>query len=834
MAKFPVYERSQGISGSARMPYMDSNALTGPARALVGLGGAIGDLGSEVAQIHAKFADDRRNADSAKRTADFQVELDQADAEARKTSDGVNFTADAHKRFEQIAEKYAAGAPDDEGKRRFMAFAESQRPAFMRSAGLFQAGTEIAKINSDLTAGLNGQLTRIRQSPDNYDSAFTQGSAAIEALKDRLTPEQELKLRDWFKSSAQFERAKGIKDKDPQAAMRDMGGGQRGGPTAWRDAIASIESAGSGGYSAVGPTHPKLGRALGRYQIMEANIPSWSRAALGREVTVAEFMAKPAIQDAIFDHKFGGYVRRFGEEGAAQAWFAGPGGVGKTDRKDVLGTDVGGYGAKFMAALGRKGGPNTEGNPYYDALTPDQISQLYEQSDTEVTKQVAQDYASMKDQFALMMANNQVTRSDIEASSLNAGDKAAFLTKWDKDHAGEARGMEINRAISEGRSVGLNIFDADDKKAGDAGYDLRIKGASMEALPTISEDYVRATGYVPKALQQALRQGALASDARQMAYAMQLADRVENAAPGAFGKFDGSSEVSDKLARFRSLTFGRGMNAEQAAAEMVKPEDGTSKASRDVLKTQATAFTKDLTVNDVAAAFDPGWFGFEPDVGLGGRNAVLLADYRRLAEDAFYENGGDKNAAKGLAISRLRKTWGVSAVSGSPTITKYPPENFYPTIGGTHDYLAAGAREAADAYAAEQGHTVLDIGILADERTIREKDSGIPPTYRLFYTYNDAESGQTLVDEVLTNRFGLTSEQLKARVEADKSRAGERFIEAWSDADQELEHDAQVEADARRAYDETTGEDWMKAKAEQAVRERGRMRNVETSDGSSM
>jgi hypothetical protein len=127
--------------------------------------------------------------------------------------------------------------------------------------------------------------------------------------------------------------------------------GGMGGNTRYRNAIASIESAGSGDYAAVGATHPKLGRALGRYQIMEANIGPWSMAALGREVTVKEFMENPGIQDAIFDHRFGVYVSQFGEHGAAEAWFAGPGGVGKSGRADVHGTTVGEYGRRFMAAL---------------------------------------------------------------------------------------------------------------------------------------------------------------------------------------------------------------------------------------------------------------------------------------------------------------------------------------------------------------------------------------------------------------------------------------------------------------------------------------------------
>lgn len=132
------------------------------------------------------------------------------------------------------------------------------------------------------------------------------------------------------------------------AATSPNGGGMQN----YRDAIASIESKGSGDYSAVGPTHPKMGRALGRYQIMEANIGPWSQAALGRAVTPEEFMANPQLQDAVFDHQFGQYVQKYGPEGAAQAWLGGPGGVGKTGRRDSLGTSIGDYGKRFMAAGG--------------------------------------------------------------------------------------------------------------------------------------------------------------------------------------------------------------------------------------------------------------------------------------------------------------------------------------------------------------------------------------------------------------------------------------------------------------------------------------------------
>ena len=122
-----------------------------------------------------------------------------------------------------------------------------------------------------------------------------------------------------------------------------------GGLGAYRNAIASIESGGN--YQAIGPT-TNGDRPYGKYQIMGRNIPEWSKEVLGYEVTPEQFLASPQIQDAVFDGKFGGYVAKYGPIGAAQAWLGGPGSVGKTGRKDVLGTSVGQYGQKFARALG--------------------------------------------------------------------------------------------------------------------------------------------------------------------------------------------------------------------------------------------------------------------------------------------------------------------------------------------------------------------------------------------------------------------------------------------------------------------------------------------------
>lgn len=119
----------------------------------------------------------------------------------------------------------------------------------------------------------------------------------------------------------------------------------------------------------MGPATKSGDRAHGKYQIMGANIGPWSKEILGQELTPQEFLASPQAQDAVFQGKFSQYVDKYGPEGAAQAWIGGPGGVGKVDRKDGLGTSIGAYGQRFMAGLPSGGGTQ---NPPAPVSSPPQ------------------------------------------------------------------------------------------------------------------------------------------------------------------------------------------------------------------------------------------------------------------------------------------------------------------------------------------------------------------------------------------------------------------------------------------------------------------------------
>ena len=122
----------------------------------------------------------------------------------------------------------------------------------------------------------------------------------------------------------------------------------------WANAIASIESAGSGDYSALGPITAKGNRAYGRYQVMDFNIGPWTEKYLGRRLTPEEFLASKEAQDAVFAGEFGGNVEKYGNpQDAASVWFTGKPVATGGNRKDILGTTGSGYVNKFNEALGQ-------------------------------------------------------------------------------------------------------------------------------------------------------------------------------------------------------------------------------------------------------------------------------------------------------------------------------------------------------------------------------------------------------------------------------------------------------------------------------------------------
>ena len=114
-------------------------------------------------------------------------------------------------------------------------------------------------------------------------------------------------------------------------------------------AIATNESGGR--YEALGPLTGRGDRAYGKYQVMGANIPSWTEEALGRRLTPEEFLKDREAQEKTFEHHFGKAARQHGNPyDAASVWFSGRPMGRAGNASDILGTTVPAYVSKFRAS----------------------------------------------------------------------------------------------------------------------------------------------------------------------------------------------------------------------------------------------------------------------------------------------------------------------------------------------------------------------------------------------------------------------------------------------------------------------------------------------------
>lgn len=104
-------------------------------------------------------------------------------------------------------------------------------------------------------------------------------------------------------------------------------------------AIGQFESGGN--YKVIGPKTSSGDQAYGKYQVMGANIPSWTKEALGYSLTPQQFLNNQKAQDTVAEYKMGQYLAKYGTvEDVASMWFSGRPVAKAGNAKDVIGTTV--------------------------------------------------------------------------------------------------------------------------------------------------------------------------------------------------------------------------------------------------------------------------------------------------------------------------------------------------------------------------------------------------------------------------------------------------------------------------------------------------------------
>jgi len=107
--------------------------------------------------------------------------------------------------------------------------------------------------------------------------------------------------------------------------------------------------------------------ALGKYQIMPANVPAWSQKYMGTKWTPQQFLGDPYKQEALAKAVLSDYYTKWGARGAASAWYSGNPASNLNYNSQNGGPSIGAY---VDQVLGKSmGHPGTPGTAYQGPVT---------------------------------------------------------------------------------------------------------------------------------------------------------------------------------------------------------------------------------------------------------------------------------------------------------------------------------------------------------------------------------------------------------------------------------------------------------------------------------
>lgn len=485
-----------------------------------------------------------------------------------------------------------------------------------------------------------------------------------------------------------------------------------------RIAIGSVES--SNNYSAIGPATKDGDRAYGKYQVMGANIPEWTQAALGKAMTPEQFLADPRAQDAVFDHQFGGYLTKYGNpQDAASAWFTGKPQAEGANAKDITGTSGSQYVEKFTKAM--------DGwSSRLDAVPIDTRVALAKGADAELVRQQNEEATAAKAQHDAQMNDLMVKINDGQAGPVDVlqARKAGWLNDYEDIHKAEAAieardkdALNLNGALARvaDPSYRFNPYSADDRKIIDTAFDGQGGAAGLLDGDTTAvmrmRNVMERSDIVPSSAAETIRAGIYSRDADQRDTAFKVFDGLyrehRQATQRAF-----TEEDIKRLQDYQALAPI--LPPDQLKERLDPGTDPQTLKLRETLVAEGRKVAADVPTSVILNNFDPSYKLF--DQADAPFDPIASAALRRDYETVFAERYAvtpNKAIANQQATEQLSAKWGITktgwdgvqvigGVAGDALglsdwrvskgtrgrLMSYPPENYYPTVDGSHQWLA--------------------------------------------------------------------------------------------------------------------------------------------------
>lgn len=195
--------------------------------------------------------------------------------------------------------------------------------------------------------------------------------------------------------------------------------------------------------------------------------------------------------------------------------------------------------------------------------------------------------------------------------------------------------------------------------------------------------------YAPQPVAEGITGLIRSGDTGKMALGYSAVVNLIHRAPNALDQAPGHEQIVKDALKFQLYTNRYGGPAE-ALKRMAEDADPEKQRLRKITSEDANKFVKDeISEDTIRREMSRGTLGDwwnRPDVAQNfEQRALMLGEYKDMARREF-ELTGDKELAIKLATQQFQKRHGVSDLL-SKRVMAYPPERFWPPVGGTYDYM---------------------------------------------------------------------------------------------------------------------------------------------------
>lgn len=314
-----------------------------------------------------------------------------------------------------------------------------------------------------------------------------------------------------------------------------------------------------------------------------------------------------------------------------------------------------------------------------------------------------QQYEGYSDSIGLKVLQHQVTSESeiLDDPVLDTGDKIKHLRAY-RDEMGKAIDTAASMAAFSSGTFAPDPYDDKGRKAADDLFDNIKTNVTPDRVLPAAEEITRQSGIVPKPVVNALRAASESQNGQEVAQALQQASRFSQINPAALSRRDGGSQLQGRVDDFDYMVNNLNMSPQEAGQKIAEKNNPERQRDRKILEPVAKEFLKQIDNEDLGAMFDESVLPFnDPQVGFTDTQALgIKADYKAIAEEQFYSANGDVDLAKNRAKQEMQRIYGVTNLTGSRVVMKYPPEKFWP--GKTPDGVWEGIAGDPFSYVRDQ------------------------------------------------------------------------------------------------------------------------------------